>query len=640
MNEQEFAQQVQALEQYALEHPEAYKIRAALLACLGYGFLLLLLGFIGALLIGLIALMSSGGSVVFVKLLIPILLFAAVILQAIFRALWIKIPAPEGYEIHPHQAPELFQFLRETRAKLRSPRLHHVLITDDFNAAIVQVPRLGALGWSANYLVIGLPLMQALTTEQFESVLAHEMGHLSRSHGWVSVWILRFRYTWATLMEQLEAQETVGSSIIESFIQWYAPYFNAYTFVLARMREYEADQAAATLVGVRATAEALIETEIKSQYLEQSYWRNILRKASQQPSPPTGIYAEIPMAFRQPLPSDLITSTLKNTLAIKTGYDDTHPALNDRLAALGFTPPKLSNQTHWSDDYQLSSLKESAAQVLLGTAYQLTVSHFEDEWKQKIGSDWEERYQYVQKSSQILAEFDARREQNLEFDESDLWKYAALTAEFQETEKALPLLAQLLEQNPQHAGANFLYGQCLLQNGDAAGIPYIERAIEQDFQNSEPGYQTLLQFCLDHELKDEFEKHKLQLIRFYDRMELARRERQSVTEYQLKSHRMPPEVVRRLSDQLAAFPQVKIAYLAEKDVQVFPEIPYLVLGIVPNFSWLTYDTDKAMNQLLQELINNMKFPYETYVIVLGKTSENFKMRFEAISNAHIYSKVE
>ncbi|HMW03366.1 MAG TPA: tetratricopeptide repeat protein, partial [Acidobacteriota bacterium] len=288
--------------------------------------------------------------------------------------------------------------------------------------------------------------------------------------------------------------------------------------------------------------------------------------------------------------------------------------------------------------YQLSSLKESAAQVLLGAAYQLTVSHFEDEWKQKIGLDWEERYQYVQKSSQILAEFDARREQNLEFDESDLWKYAALTAEFQETEKALPLLTQLLKENPQHTEANFLYGQCLLKNGDAAGIPYIERAIEQDFQNSEPGYQILLQFCLDHELKDEFEKHKLQLIRFYDRMEMARRERQSVTEHQLKSHRMSPEVVRRLSDQLAAFPQVKIAYLAEKDVRVFPEIPYLVLGIVPNFPWLTYDTDKAMNRLLQELINNVKFPYETYVIVLGKTSENFKMRFEAISNAQIYSK--
>jgi hypothetical protein len=34
---------------------------------------------------------------------------------------------------------------------------------DDFNAAVVQAPRLGLFGWYRNYLLIGLPLAKALT---------------------------------------------------------------------------------------------------------------------------------------------------------------------------------------------------------------------------------------------------------------------------------------------------------------------------------------------------------------------------------------------------------------------------------------------------------------------------------------------
>ena len=38
---------------------------------------------------------------------------------------------------------------------------------------------------------------------------------------------------------------------------WYVPYFNAYTFVLARANEYQADRASADLVGADVAAHAL-----------------------------------------------------------------------------------------------------------------------------------------------------------------------------------------------------------------------------------------------------------------------------------------------------------------------------------------------------------------------------------------------
>ncbi len=68
------------------------------------------------------------------------------------------------------------------RSRLRHPRIHRVLLTPDFNAGVMQVPRLGLLGWYRSYLFIGLPLMKSLTVEQFQAVLAHELGHLSGGH--------------------------------------------------------------------------------------------------------------------------------------------------------------------------------------------------------------------------------------------------------------------------------------------------------------------------------------------------------------------------------------------------------------------------------------------------------------------------
>jgi Zn-dependent protease with chaperone function len=71
------------------------------------------------------------------------------------------------------------------------------------NAGVQQVPRFGIFG-SRNFLVLGLPLLQAVTPTELRAVVAHELAHLSRSHGRVNVWLYRIRATWGQLLESLE----------------------------------------------------------------------------------------------------------------------------------------------------------------------------------------------------------------------------------------------------------------------------------------------------------------------------------------------------------------------------------------------------------------------------------------------------
>ena len=131
-------------------------------------------------------------------------------------------------------APKLFELIDEVCSQVDGPRLHNVLLTEDFNAGIVQTPRLGPFGWQRNHLLIGLPLLQALSPAEFRAVLGHEYGHLSGNHGRFSGWIYRVRQTWTQLLTTLHEQRRHFSFIFEWFLDWYAPFFNAYSFVLAR----------------------------------------------------------------------------------------------------------------------------------------------------------------------------------------------------------------------------------------------------------------------------------------------------------------------------------------------------------------------------------------------------------------------
>jgi len=94
------------------------------------------------------------------------------------------------------EVPELFAMLRGLEDELGAPRFHEVLLVGDNNAAVVQLPRLGVFGWYKNYLLLGLPLMQGLGPEEFKSVLAHELGHLSGGHGRFGNWLYRMRRSW------------------------------------------------------------------------------------------------------------------------------------------------------------------------------------------------------------------------------------------------------------------------------------------------------------------------------------------------------------------------------------------------------------------------------------------------------------
>jgi len=52
---------------------------------------------------------------------------------------------------------------------------------------------------------------------------------------------------WSRLLAVLDTTESRGSFLFKPFLSWFAPYFNAYSFPMARANEYQADATSARL---------------------------------------------------------------------------------------------------------------------------------------------------------------------------------------------------------------------------------------------------------------------------------------------------------------------------------------------------------------------------------------------------------
>src|SRR5689334_1628344 len=119
MDRAAFEALIARMETLAVRNPAAYRRRVFAWALLGYGYLLLLI---------------AG----------PLLL--------VLRSMWVNMEPPTGERLTRRTSPELFEMLDGLRGRLRTPTLHEVVLTPDFNAGVMQVPQLGLFGWHRSYL--------------------------------------------------------------------------------------------------------------------------------------------------------------------------------------------------------------------------------------------------------------------------------------------------------------------------------------------------------------------------------------------------------------------------------------------------------------------------------------------------------
>ncbi|AFY69678.1 peptidase M48 Ste24p [Thalassoporum mexicanum PCC 7367] len=602
--------QVEQLEQFAQQNPSGYKLRVALLAVLGYAYiatiavlLLSLLWFLRNLIVGPGASVSSD---------ITLMIFLIVVV--VLGIAGVGIYNPTGVEIKRDQAPQLFIAIDEICSKLNTPPVHRVILEDNLNAGMLQFPRLGVLGWEENFLFIGLPLMQVNSVDQLRSVLAHEIAHLAGSHSRFSNWIHHLRTIWS------EHNKKSRSPLLTPFFKWYLPFFNAYTYVLSRANEYEADRHAGQITGSEHDAQSLVNLYLYTYHLQRIFWRNIYAQAKDWREPPKDLFTRMLQSLRQPLPTEKAQIWLDLALTGQTDADDTHPALAERLAAHNYIP-------------QIPEpLTTTAAEYYLGSELPAIAAKFDQRFQKSTIPLWQQLHATAKQRASRLERFKTKAETN-SFSIDELWLYAELVGKLHQEKQALQLWQNLLERQPNHAHANYHVGKILLEQGDEAGVALMEQAIALSYHYAVSGSELLLKFYRQLEQSDRATYYLQQYKEQCQKFEITAKARLTIKEEdQFLPHQLSEFMQRQLHEHLALYPEIARAYLVQKQPQLLPEQPLYLLVLVrriarslqspqstdlqssdPRVSFDRYD------QLVAILSQTIDFPAELKIEVLAET---------------------
>jgi Zn-dependent protease with chaperone function len=590
---------LEKLERELQENPKVYQSKVAMLAILGNAYIVF--GIIVLLAILILACLSI---LVLKALAIKLIAVVGIFLYVVISSLWVRVDPPEGIKISKNEAPELFVIIDDLRKKLNSPNFHHVLMSNDFNAAVVQRPRLGLLGWYQNYLIIGLPLMQSLTVEQLTAVLAHEFGHLSKNHARTANWIYRQRIRWEQLFILIEQNTSKIDIIFRPFLKRFVPYFVAYSFPIARANEYEADKISVNLTSAEIVAETLTTVNVIGHYLEEEYWPRIFNQVETLPQPKLSPYMSYVQQLSEYVLNQETNHWLTHSLSMRTSFEDTHPSLSDRLSAIGQT----AHVAFAAHGY--------TADRLLGTCYAEIVAAFDQNWQVAVQDAWQKEHKSVLERTAYLTSLNEKMDQQQDLSLEERFDQVLLTEQLaHQPEKAFELVQQLYQEFPEHPHTNFIYGRYYIEQKNPQGVVLLEKAIQLDEFAAQDVYKLLYRYY--DELGDTAKAEKYQQL-LTERADL---EYKALTEREhigvsdpLIAHGLTQEQLADFSAQIQRFSNIKQVWLIKKKTQFLPHIACYVMAFSLKQGILDKVSEEAISQTMQILHEKLIFPGETFMI--------------------------
>lgn len=536
--------------------------------------------------------------------------FALVVLTwSIAKSLWVRFDRAEGLDLDLDSVPKLSETVRSTAQALRAPRLHRVIVTMDFNAAVSQRPRLGPLGLYENTLILGLPLLDLLSPEEFRAVLAHEIGHVSRSHGRQGAWIYRLYATYEALVAHFEKSRGLLDPLFRRFFDWWWPRFQAHAIVVRRRHELEADAAAAERASAADLIRALSKLAVSGARMDRVFWPSLTAANRAAATPPGDLVNRMRDVVRLGALDPGDARAFEEAWNSTTALGDSHPSLSERARAL--------NVGRGSVDVTRAA-PTSAATFYLGARRDEFAQRHSEKWRGGVEAHWAERHgelnEQVERAASLDAAFAAG---GLGVDE--LIERGSLAETLETPAAAGAWFMRALEREPKHAIASFHIGRILIDEGRADGVAHLETAAENPELRSVA--LSIARSFLDRQGRGrEASALEKKLWQAGDEDEAASRERAGILESDsFEPHGLPREVVTQWRAALLRHPEVQEAWLVRKVVRHRVDQPFFITVVRIRVPWY-----RETNAIVQKVVGALAvetFPRGCWILPLNSQSK-------------------
>lgn len=553
---------------------------------------------------------------------IAIIFGLAYTVYGVIRSFLFSIPFHQGLRIKAKDYPELFSLISSLEKQL-SVSVDKVFIDDSMNAGVIQIPKFGIFGGYQSYLTIGLQCLMFLSEKEFESVLAHELGHITNNHNKNMKGVQKVRIKWTYMAETFINTGKVGLKPIIWYLQKTWPKLNAYTMVYSRFCEYEADDFAVRYTSKKVFTEALVKIYISDSYL-QDFWTTLLNSFSSLNKPPENLFQRLEEYIKKPILSDKVKQWVTQATFNQTQEYSTHPSLEDRLKAQGVS-------TELIDLYRVSEVATvSAAHIYLGVKYQVVLGHFNQERYHEYLKNWETIKKYHSDiETAINNEALDSNGINWEKIEALILRDGILSVE--------DIIDDILIKNHNDLKARARKAFILLEKNNYEGVVKLKELINEKHIQHIDVYQQLYTFFSKNNLRIESEALDKECQQEIQNNEQVNREMNTLDKkMKLSDHNLSDSVVSSIRVFAKNKNNIRFLQVIKRKLYSSPEKEMYLFGITTKGLFLSNsDIVKLVNELSLEL---SKIPNITYMIITFK-GDNIKYLsdFNKFKSSTIYN---
>jgi hypothetical protein len=275
---------------------------------------------------------------------------------------------------------------------------------------------------------------------------------------------------------------------------------------------------------------------------------------------------------------------------------------------------------------------------LLGPAFDRIRKDVEARWHRDSRKAWAERHARAASLQHRLQTL-SQAVPNPAADVDSLWDQARAIGNLQGDPAAAPILRQILALRPDHVGANFHIGRCLIEAGDDAGESHLERAMTEDEECVPQACGLLHAHFRRTGRSGRVREIEARLDRHEAAIAASKTERATVTASDtIVAHECDATELEDLRDLLTAESAVTAAFLGRKQMRYFQKQRLFVLCIAMRRSWRRLPNRDLEQAVVRRLFSKIRLPGRVLVFASGSGFAGLARKLRAMPGTQIFQR--
>ena len=399
---------------FAQRSPKLYLGFAVAIMLLGYAFLLVFPFVVIKGLVIFVGAMTAVGSLdqwLVISAWGVVMVLCVLMTWQIFQLHFLRIP---GFSVSKEMAPALYALVSKVRDSTPGPDIKNIIITDQYELTIEETPRTGYPLWTSSTLVIGMPMLQTLSEQQFYGELVHRFSQYACGRFHPYHWLYRTQRLWTRYFDALNKHHRLGNTPLRWFFSFYAPLFEILTLPACRMDELAGDSAALDWIHDREYFESTKSSVVADIFLDAYFWKKIYQSALVNPELELKPFAELDAMSGHLKSKDFRLKWLKGAFASNQDFSRPLPSLRIRMENMG--------------QFQLRGVpivEKTAAEVFLGNVRHKIVPILDALWRSTTYSSWKKNNKRRYDDFAFVKRLSKKSQQHM-LTIKEVWCYAQL----------------------------------------------------------------------------------------------------------------------------------------------------------------------------------------------------------------------